>query len=122
MKELKQVTHGYLGKDILVERDSDLDKKHFVICQEWLETERGWGTRPDGYSLHLIRTDLLLKDADVRAFIREYWESMPDEVQDEYSKPCGEHYVCEIDGETYCKLKESKNGLRFYRGEVPKKI
>lgn len=121
-KTLKTVSHGYLGKDILVERDPDLDKNHFVLCQEWLESERGWGSRPDGYSLHRIRTDLLMRNADVESFVRDYWESMPDETPDEYSRPCGEYYVCEIDGETYCKLKESKNGLRFFRGKLPEKI
>lgn len=28
-------------------------KRHGVICQKWEESERGWGTRPNGYSLHL---------------------------------------------------------------------
>lgn len=23
-----------------------------VIVQKWEESERGWGTRPDGYSIH----------------------------------------------------------------------
>jgi hypothetical protein len=31
--------------------------KFLVIRQEWEESERGWGCRPDGYSLHLDKED-----------------------------------------------------------------
>lgn len=78
-----------------------------VICQKWEESEAGWGTRPDGYSLHLSLEHL-------KQYIAEYWEKMPDEVPDEYCRPGGAPYECEIDSETYLKLKASKNGLRFW--------
>jgi len=26
-----------------------------VFCQDWEESERGWGTRPDGHTLHLTK-------------------------------------------------------------------
>jgi hypothetical protein len=33
------------------------DGKRLVVCQDWLEHERGWGSRPDGYTLHLTLAD-----------------------------------------------------------------
>jgi hypothetical protein len=59
-----------------------LEGERIVIKQSWLESEIGWGTRPDGYSLHL-------SDQDREKFIEEYWNRMPSEVPDEYSRPTG---------------------------------
>ena len=73
---------------------------HPVVCQKWEESERGWGTRPDGYSLHL-------SDTDREAFIKDYWAGMPNAVPDEYSRPDGTPYVCDADSETYKKIKVS---------------
>ncbi len=81
---------------------------HLVIRQDWLESERGWGIRPDGYSLHLT-------EADRQAYIREYWDRMPDAVPDEYSAPNGDPKPVEIESELYEELKSRKNGLRRYR-------
>ncbi len=76
-----------------------------VICQKWEESERGWGTRPDGYSLHLDRSSCEL-------FIAKYWEGMPDEVLDEYSRPDGTPYLCEVDEVLYEEVKAGKFGVR----------
>ena len=53
----------------------EVDKKtHTAICQLWEESERGWGCRPDGYSLHKgVETCI--------AYVTEYWAGMPDSVQ-----------------------------------------
>lgn len=79
--------------------------KQVVVVQKWEESERGWGTRPDGFSLHLT-------DADRQSFIKEYWDRMPDEALDEYSRPDGKPYKAEVDAETFTKVKTSKNGIR----------
>lgn len=52
-----------------------------VWVMEWEESERGWGTRPDGVSLHKSK-------ADCDAYVKKYWEGMPDRAPDEYSRPC----------------------------------
>lgn len=85
-----------------------------VLCQKWIERERGWGSRPDGYSLHLSSKCRL-------HFIQDYWDSMPDSVPDEYSAPYGEPYHVEVDDETYNKINESKN-LRVYSQVAPTAI
>ncbi len=78
-----------------------------LIVQKWEESERGWGCRPDGYSLHR-------PDADRVAFIREYWDRMPDEAPDEYSRPDGAPYIWNADEETYEAVCKSKNGIRSF--------
>lgn len=56
-----------------------------AICQKWEESEEGWGTRPDGFSLH-VSVEGLAK------YIAAYWDGMPGEVPEEYSRPSGEAY------------------------------
>jgi hypothetical protein len=84
---------------------------HPVVRVDWVESERGWGQRPDGYSLHLTRED-------AEAFIKDYWDKMPDrgprgEVPDEYSRP-GEPMLSQVNTRTLRKIKKSKNGLRVF--------
>ncbi|MEY2665200.1 MAG: hypothetical protein RLZZ480_305 [Candidatus Parcubacteria bacterium] len=78
-----------------------------IVRQDWLESERGWGIRPDGYSLHLT-------ESNRQQFVREYWDRMPDEVPDEYSRPSGEPFLVDVDEATYLAVKASKNGTRHY--------
>jgi hypothetical protein len=87
--------------------DRDIDRHYTLICQKWVESERGWGTRPDGYSLHVT-------DEDRRSFVKEYWKEMPDVVPDEYSRPDGTPYLIEVNEETYKLVKRTKNGERFF--------
>jgi hypothetical protein len=82
-----------------------------VVVQKWEEHERGWGTRPDGYSLHLSLEHLTF-------FIKEYWDSMPDESPDEYSAPDGTSYVADVGLEVYEKVAKSKCGV-FLNGTPP---
>jgi hypothetical protein len=83
-----------------------------IIVQKWEESERGWGTRPDGYSLHL-------NDADREAFIADYWARMPRGVPDEYSRPDGTPYEATVDNEVFDEVKASKNGIRNFDRSYP---
>lgn len=52
-----------------------------AYCINWTETERGWGTRPDGHTLH---RDL----ATAQEYVAAHWARLPnDVVPDEYSRP-----------------------------------
>lgn len=82
-----------------------------VIVQKWEESELDWGTRPDGYSLHLTEPDRL-------AFIQEYWDGMPAETPEEYSRPDGTAYLAEVSREIHDRVKASQNGIRML-GEPP---
>ena len=83
------------------------EKKHRVLCQKWEESECGWGTRPDGYSLHLT-------DEDRRQFIKDYWAGMPKEAPYEYSRQDGMPYWVEVDEKTYNEILKSKHGIRRF--------
>ena len=74
-----------------------------VVKQDWLESEAGWGMRPDGYTLHLT-------EADRVKFIEDYWKRMPDAIPDEYSRPSGSPTVKDVDSVTYAEIQASKNG------------
>lgn len=76
-----------------------MPKKFPVACQPWEESERGWGVRPDGYSLHKSA-------ADVETFIREYWAKQPPgPAPDEYRRPSGIAYMVEVDQKTFSLIK-----------------
>jgi hypothetical protein len=82
--------------------------KYPVVLQKWTESERGWGQRPDGWSLHLNNTER-------EKYIREYWADQSDgPAPDEYSFPNNEGGkiidVCEA---TYELLKNKKSMRGF---------
>lgn len=86
-------------------------KTYTVIQQLWEESERGWGCRPEGCSLHLTLEDC-------KEYIADYWKTMPDEdVPDEYDRPCGEPKLVEVGPKTYKKIKESTCGIRRFKWE-----
>jgi hypothetical protein len=72
--------------------------------------ERGWGTRPDGYSLHATT-----KEAE--QYIEDYWEKMPDEVPEEYSRPC-DPKLLEVDEKTHEEVQKKRN-MRIYQHQIP---
>jgi hypothetical protein len=95
--------------DVTIE-SKEILKIYPVIRQRWEESERGWGIRPDGYSLHLTYQDAIV-------YIREYWDLMPSYVPDEYSRPSGEPTEAMVERQTFEALnkarEEGKRGLRF---------
>jgi len=78
-----------------------------MVVQEWVESEAGWGTSFDGYSIHETSED---RDA----YIKEYWDSMPDAVPAIYSRPLGEPRLMHIWPEAADNVYESKNGYRTW--------
>lgn len=88
-----------------------MTEKLEAICQDWEESERGWGTRPDGCSLHLTIEDRNL-------FVKNYWDLMPREVPDEYERPEGNPFRIEVSRKLYNQIKKSDEGLRLYQHNV----
>lgn len=87
-----------------------------LFIQHWEESERGWGIRPDGYSLHLTRQDAVdyvkkAMDNQEQYYIKQGVKGVPDE----YSRPCGEPKEVEIRGNTK-KAREvkEKKSVRYY--------
>jgi hypothetical protein len=92
------------------ERLLESAETRIVLCQFWLEIERGWGDRPDGYSLHTN------PDAVTR-YIKGYWDGMPDAPPPEYSQPIGEPFLTRVDIPTYASILGSESGIRDYSSE-----
>jgi hypothetical protein len=96
----------------------EIDKKntthiYAVVCDYWTEYERGWGTRPDGCSLHLT-------EEDHKAYIKDCWaeekkRNPSGETPDEYDVPDQSPFIALVDRETYEEIKDSKNGVRKWQ-------
>lgn len=77
--------------------------------QEWEESERGWGVRPDGYTLHVQMEDIAEFVSDMRHREAEIYKGA---VPDEYSRPIGKPYVAAIDdAKLIAEVRASKNGI-----------
>jgi hypothetical protein len=75
-----------------------------VLGQDWVERERGWGMRPDGFTLHLT--------AEARnAYIKWYNETFNNlpYAPDEYTKAEGEAKLVQVSEKIYKKLLKHKD-------------
>lgn len=81
-----------------------------VILQLWEESERGFGTRPDGCSIHA--------DSENRnKYIKSIYESRHDEVPDIYERIIGSELEAFIDDDLFKKLNEEKS-IRLIEPEL----
>jgi len=78
-------------------------------AQEWTESERGWGKRPDGYTLHKSKEDIKAFLDAMRAREAEQYKGA---TPDEYSYPEGKATLVEVtDEEVITALKNSQCGI-----------
>jgi len=79
-----------------------------VYLQYWEESERGWGIRPDGCSLHLT-------EEDRNKYITSIYEQRKNdkEVPYEYDRPVGESIEVMINDNLFELIKESYRLLSF---------
>jgi hypothetical protein len=81
-----------------------------VILQLWEESERGFGTRPDGCSIHI--------DSENRnKYIKSIYEYRCDVVPDIYERIIGSELEAFIDDDLFKKLNEEKS-LRLIEPEL----
>jgi hypothetical protein len=93
-----------------------------VYCQIWEESERGWGTRPDGHSLHLTFADAEQFRKEYLDHQHEYFESIGVKgVPDEYTRPYGDPYQVKVGDELYEQLAKDKN-IRFNDNAYPERL
>lgn len=117
---MRLLQNGGRGANVTVDLDRVLEsvelaegspvRQETYLVQKWFESERGWGQRPDGWSLHRNRDEL-------DAYVKAYWDSMPLVAPDEYSAPDGEPRVYPgsvFTDEQIAKLDDSTNGARFW--------
>ncbi len=94
---------------------------HVLWVQKWEESEAGWGTRPDGYTLHRSKSDIdaFLGAMRDREAAKGYGPGNP---PPEYNRPCGEPYEMSTTDEVlYQKVVSSPNGL-WGHGDYPPPI
>ena len=88
---------------------------NIALLETWTESERGWGSRNDGCTLHLTKEDY-------KKYVEEYWKTMPDKVPDEYSRPDGNLKAVVISDDLLKSLNESKKfGICLWQSEFREK-
>jgi hypothetical protein len=88
-----------------------------AIMVEWMESEAGWGQRPDGYSLHLSKDD-------AEKYIRDYWAGMPPRDEhgrppEVYERPGSNRTLVMIDNNLHAEIEASpKPGVRVWENQM----
>jgi len=77
-----------------------------VVRQDWVESERGWGVRPDGYTLHLTSAD---RDLFVKGFY-DMHNNLPS-APDEYTRTNGGPTVVDVDDDTVAELQTHRTKI-----------
>lgn len=81
-----------------------------VVLQFWEESERGFGTIPDGCSIHI--------DSENRnSYIKSIYNYRTDEVPDKYERIIGSELEAFIDDNLFKKLNKEKS-LRLIEPEL----
>lgn len=79
-----------------------------IICQVWEESERDWGVRPDGFTLHLT-------PEDHAAFMEDFWRQQKADFDgrapDEYTRASGKPYACPVNDVILAEVAATDNGL-----------
>ena len=73
-----------------------------VLLQYWEESERGWGVRPDGCSLHINKDSY-------ESYINSVYENRTDIVPDEYERVIGSYINIIVSESIYNKVLENGN-------------
>lgn len=70
-----------------------------IFVQNWEESERGWGTRPDGFTVHPNR-------AHRDAYVKWYYATFNNKssTPDEYTRTSGEPYPVQVDAKLYTEI------------------
>lgn len=81
-----------------------------VILQLWEESERGWGTRPDGCSIHI---DL----NQHKKYITESYKDRGDDVPDTYERVVGDAIEAFVDDRLLFIIEKEKS-VRLFENEL----
>ena len=105
------------GEKVLASPDLvvPIERQHFYYMVRWRESERGWGQRPDGWSLHL-------SVADANGYIADYWSRQPAVVPSEYSFPSTEPHPVPgqvLTNDEVISVHTCPLGLRRYDNNYP---
>jgi hypothetical protein len=79
------------------------------LIQFWEESERNWGVRPDGCSLHLDSEQL-------KFFLNNIYSERSKEIPNEYERVVGKESICFISDDLFERLLTDKS-LRLLENE-----
>jgi len=84
---------------------------HTIIGQNWEESEAGWGTRPDGFTLHLTEEDRQMFIKGYLTKQKEYFDKAlgPGITPSEYTRTCGGPKQITVNDITYQSLVKAKD-------------
>lgn len=75
---------------------------HYVFVVLWEESERGWGCRPDGYTLHI-------NEQEAKKYIMKHDKSLPQTyVPDCYTR-VATSYLAKVSKKIYDEVKKNKS-------------
>lgn len=82
-----------------------------VFVQNWEESERGWGTRPDGFTVHISKEQW-------HTYVDWYNTTFNSEktIPDEYTRVCGKPREVQVSDELYARLE--KETTRDLNGRI----
>ncbi len=80
------------------------EKPFTVFIQNWTERERGWGQRPDGFTIHLSKEHH-------RNYVNHYMKTYNNApvAPDEYTTVDGDPIEIEVDQELYGRIKRASD-------------
>jgi hypothetical protein len=75
-----------------------------VVLQLWEQSERNWGVRPDGCTLH---SNVI----ECRNYINKIYETRQDntDIPDEYERICGEPLYVQVDSDLFEMIQNEKS-------------
>jgi hypothetical protein len=106
-----------LAAAAMEDEETEVPSKYPAWMLTWTESERNWGPRPDGISLHLDR-------AQSETYVKDYWarenarrdDSRDDiGIPDEYERPDGDGRAVLVSKSVFEAIKTSDNGIRLGR-------
>jgi hypothetical protein len=92
-----------------------------ILYQEWEESERGWGVRPDGFSLHIdaAHRGSFIETSHKREHEISVKHGMhPDDVPNEYSRVSGSALSINVPKKVYDQLNELGGDFRSYSRKI----
>lgn len=101
----------------LIEVLKEPERQDTYVVQLWEESERGWGVRPDGWSVHL-------SFEDCTAYIKDYTKDRTGPAPAEYDRPRGHPYVVsgsDLSDERIAAIHASPHGVRYYDNNYPRR-
>lgn len=76
-----------------------MPSKKVVYVQNWEESERGWGTRPDGFTVHTSQK----QHEGYVVWYNKTFNNLS-EAPDEYTRTCGRPIAVEVSDELYDRI------------------